>query len=61
MRWENDWPVINEGKKIALQGEGPGMYQLQQPTKWYDDFTSPKLQLGWYRKSKLFIFLVPNS
>ncbi|KAF7856116.1 hypothetical protein EAF04_010069 [Stromatinia cepivora] len=51
MTWENDWPIINDGKKITLQGEGPGLYQLQQPTKWHDDFTSPELQLGWYRKN----------
>lgn len=64
MKWENDWPVVNEGKNITLQGEGPGLYQLQQPTGWRDDFTDPELQLGWYRKSKLFrfsIYLYPHT
>ncbi|KAA8576194.1 hypothetical protein MFRU_009g01270 [Monilinia fructicola] len=51
MRWENDWPVVNNGKKITLQGQGPGLYPLQRPSKWRDDFTSPALQLGWYRKN----------
>ncbi|KAF7906715.1 hypothetical protein EAF00_000994 [Botryotinia globosa] len=51
MTWEDDWPVVNEGKKITLQGEGSGLYQIQQPAKWRDEFTSPKLQLGWYRKN----------
>lgn len=56
MTWENDWPVVNEGKKITLQGKGPGLYQTQQPTKSRDDFTSPELQLGWYRKSRLTLY-----
>lgn len=52
VEWENDWPVVNGGKKIALQTEGPGLYQHAIPVSWRDDFSSPKLQLGWYRKSK---------
>lgn len=55
MTWENDWPVINDGKKVTLQCEGPGLYQIQQPTRWHDDFVNSDLQLGWYRKSK-FIY-----
>ncbi|QSZ30960.1 hypothetical protein DSL72_000520 [Monilinia vaccinii-corymbosi] len=50
MRWENDWPVINNGRKITLQSEGPGLYQLQQPTRWRDEFTDPELQLDTPQK-----------
>ncbi|RAL63282.1 hypothetical protein DID88_004358 [Monilinia fructigena] len=49
--WKSSVFVINNGKKITLQGEGPGTYQFQQLSKWRDDFTSPDLQLGWYRKN----------
>ncbi|KAJ5169245.1 uncharacterized protein N7482_004839 [Penicillium canariense] len=45
VEWENDWPVINGGKKITLQSNGPGLYQHDIPVLWKDDFSSPKLQL----------------
>lgn len=51
VEWENDWPIVNGGKKITLQSDGPGLYQHDIPVSWKDDFPSPKLQLGWYRKS----------
>ncbi|RAH64401.1 glycoside hydrolase family 43 protein [Aspergillus aculeatinus CBS 121060] len=51
MNWENDWPVINGGKKIPLEYAGPQLYQWQPPVAWRDDFTQPQLQLGWYRKN----------
>jgi beta-xylosidase len=51
VEWENDWPVINGGKKISLQSHGPGLYQHEIPVSWKDDFSSSNLQLGWYRKS----------
>lgn len=49
--WVDDWPVFNGGQKISLQGDGPGLYQFEHPVSWKDDFSSPVLQLGWYRKS----------
>ncbi|KAI5290071.1 hypothetical protein KEM54_002510 [Ascosphaera aggregata] len=52
--WENDWPVFNHGQKAALTGSGPGMYRLADPYFWRDDFESPELQLGWYRKNVPF-------
>lgn len=53
VEWDDDdWPVINEGMKISLQSTGPGLYQYEVPVAWRDDFASPQLQLGWYRKSK---------
>jgi hypothetical protein len=51
MEWENDWPVINGGKKIALQSTGPGLYQHEIPVSWRGEFSGSQLQLGWYRKS----------
>lgn len=32
---------------------GPGLYEHIVPVAWRDGFTSHKMQLGWYRKSKL--------
>ncbi|CAI7677739.1 hypothetical protein N7533_003380 [Penicillium manginii] len=52
--WENDWPVINGGNKITLQSTGPGLYQHIVPVQWRDDFSSPSMQLGWYRKNTPF-------
>ncbi|KAJ5889008.1 hypothetical protein N7495_009049 [Penicillium taxi] len=52
VRWEDDWPVVNEGKKISLQSTGPGLYQYQPPVSWRDDFSTVELTLGWYRKSE---------
>jgi beta-xylosidase len=51
MAWENDWPVINGGKSIKLEAEGPGLYLKEDDLHWKDDFKG-KLKLGWYRKSK---------
>lgn len=51
MTWEDDWPVVNDGQKVTLQSSGPGLYQLEQPATWRDEFTEPQLNLGWYRKS----------
>jgi hypothetical protein len=50
MEWKDDWPVINGGQKITLKS-GPGLYEFEPPVAWRDDFSDPKLQLGWYRKS----------
>jgi beta-xylosidase len=52
LNWEQDWPVINGGQKITLQSHGPGLYQLETPVSWRDEFTAPEMQLGWYRKSE---------
>ncbi|KAJ5094996.1 hypothetical protein N7532_007287 [Penicillium argentinense] len=52
--WVNDWPVVNGGNKITLQSTGPGLYQHEVPVMWKDDFSSPKLQIGWYRKNTPF-------
>ncbi|PYH94297.1 glycosyl hydrolase, partial [Aspergillus ellipticus CBS 707.79] len=49
--WEDDWPVINRGQKISLQSDSPHLYELTIPVAWRDDFASPDLQLGWYRKN----------
>ncbi|KAJ5577461.1 Concanavalin A-like lectin/glucanase subgroup [Penicillium hispanicum] len=49
--WMDEWPVINEGKKITLQSSGPGLYQFTMPVSWRDDFSQPRMQLGWYRKN----------
>ncbi|KAI9930244.1 hypothetical protein MW887_012056 [Aspergillus wentii] len=51
VEWENDWPVFNGGQKIGLQSTGPELYPFQLPVFWRDDFSSPDLQLGWYRKN----------
>lgn len=51
VEWENGWPIFNHGQKISLQSTGPGLYQLDYPVSWRDDFSGPDLQLGWYRKS----------
>jgi beta-xylosidase len=53
VEWKDDWPVFNGGNKIALQGESPHLHEIQTPVSWRDDFSSPQLQLGWYRKSML--------
>ncbi|KAJ5320639.1 hypothetical protein PENANT_c033G11550 [Penicillium antarcticum] len=53
--WEQDWPVINGGQKITLQSQGPGLYQLDTPVCWRDEFAAPEMQLGWYRKNTPFI------
>lgn len=49
--WVDDWPVVNSGKKIALQNNSPHLYEYSPPVEWRDGFTSPTMQLGWYRKN----------
>ncbi|KAL4790678.1 glycosyl hydrolase [Aspergillus venezuelensis] len=49
--WENDWPVINSGNKITLTIDTPHLYHYTPPISWIDDFTSPTMHLGWYRKN----------
>ena len=51
--WEDGWPIINGGQKVALDSAGPGLYQLEHPSAWRDDFSKPELSLGWYRKSRI--------
>lgn len=51
VKWENDWPVFNNGQKVSLQGSAPGLYQIQHKNSWMDDFSKPELRIGWYRKS----------
>ncbi|KAF2130909.1 glycoside hydrolase family 43 protein [Dothidotthia symphoricarpi CBS 119687] len=51
VRWEDDWPIFNEGKPVTLQMNGPGMYTLQEDKVWKDDFAGEELSLGWYRKN----------
>lgn len=44
--WENDWPVIREGRVHAVE-EGP-LLNEQQPWKGFvDDFTTEEWPLGW--------------
>lgn len=52
--WSDDgWPELNYGRPITLLTMAParGMYMYDQPTKWSEKFTSPKLEIGWYRKN----------
>ncbi|XP_014551561.1 glycoside hydrolase family 43 protein [Bipolaris victoriae FI3] len=51
VRWENDWPIFNEGKAVALRMEAPNGYVVEDDKRWRDDFTGIKLGLGWYRKN----------
>ncbi|KAH7073143.1 glycosyl hydrolase [Paraphoma chrysanthemicola] len=51
VRWENDWPIFNEGKAITLQMQGPRAYQHEEDKEWRDDFIGDELGLGWYRKN----------
>ncbi|KAF1849569.1 glycoside hydrolase family 43 protein [Cucurbitaria berberidis CBS 394.84] len=51
VRWEENWPIFNEGKPVTLQMSGPNTYELNEDKRWRDDFTSDKLSLGWYRKN----------
>lgn len=54
VRWEDDWPIFNEGKPITLRLQGPNKYELEEKKPWRDNFVGEKLSLGWYRKSNLF-------
>ncbi|BCS28617.1 glycoside hydrolase family 43 protein [Aspergillus puulaauensis] len=49
--WVDDWPVVNAGKKITLHSNSPHLYEYSPPVEWRDDFSSPTMQLGWYRKN----------
>jgi beta-xylosidase len=52
VRWEDDWPICNDGERIPLRGVANGLYEMPDTTPWRDDFTnSSNMQLGWYRKS----------
>ncbi|KAH9874842.1 hypothetical protein J1614_004329 [Plenodomus biglobosus] len=51
VRWENDWPIFNEGRPVTLKMKGPKMYEVQENKRWRDDFTGDKLAPGWYRKN----------
>lgn len=42
---------MDSGKKITLHNDSPHLYEYTPPVEWRDDFTSPTLQLGWYRKN----------
>lgn len=53
VRWEDDWPVFNEGRPVALQMAVPNanVYVLDEEKGWKADFSTEELGLGWYRKS----------
>ncbi|KAF2855361.1 glycoside hydrolase family 43 protein [Plenodomus tracheiphilus IPT5] len=50
VRWENNWPIFNEGQPVTLKMTGPKMYEIQDDKRWRDAFTSDQLAVGWYRK-----------
>jgi beta-xylosidase len=52
VRWQDGWPVFNDGKPVTLNMDGPRAYEVDEDKEWRDDFTGDKLGLGWYRKSK---------
>lgn len=49
--WEDDWPVLNGNRPVALEFEDKDLYRLELPSKWLDKFDNNEMQLGWYRKS----------
>ncbi|RDW83491.1 glycosyl hydrolase family 43 protein [Coleophoma crateriformis] len=49
--WQDDWPVLNRGQKVTLLGSALGLYEIDLPIQWRDDFDQDELQLGWYRKN----------
>ncbi|KAH8694154.1 glycosyl hydrolase [Talaromyces proteolyticus] len=51
VEWVDDWPIFNRGHKVSLLCTGPGVYHYEASISWRDDFSTPKLQLGWYRKN----------
>jgi hypothetical protein len=55
MTWENDWPIINSGNPVSLEASAPGLYQLEHDPKWRDNFDTPEMKLGWYRKSSFLL------
>jgi len=58
VRWENDWPIFNEGNPVTLQMQGPNTYVFEEEKKWKDNFTSDELGLGWYRKSTHTLYYI---
>jgi hypothetical protein len=50
VKWVDDWPVINEGRKVCLGFE----HLASEDQVWRDSFSATTLQLGWYRKSRFF-------
>jgi beta-xylosidase len=51
--WDDDWPIFNKREPVRLQQNVPSGYILQKAVGWRDDFSSPEMTLGWYRKSEL--------
>ncbi|PKY04951.1 putative glycosyl hydrolase [Aspergillus campestris IBT 28561] len=53
VEWSNDWPIFNGGQKISLTNTTPHLHQVNPPPPptWRDNFDTPTLQLGWYRKN----------
>ncbi|KAF2033914.1 hypothetical protein EK21DRAFT_57706 [Setomelanomma holmii] len=51
VRWENDWPIFNDGIPVTLQMTGPRAYERDEDKSWRDDFDRNELSLGWYRKN----------
>ncbi|KAJ9659737.1 hypothetical protein H2198_002985 [Neophaeococcomyces mojaviensis] len=49
--WEDDWPVLNGNRPVALEFEDKDLYRLELPSKWLDKFDNNEMQLGWYRKN----------
>jgi beta-xylosidase len=41
VEWKDGWPLVNGGKPISL--DMPGLYNLDRPKKWRDDFSGGKL------------------
>ncbi|KAM0335531.1 hypothetical protein ACHAQA_000579 [Verticillium albo-atrum] len=53
--WEEDWPVFNLGRNVALETVGRGVVQKkavadEHGVKWKADLSRPDLELGWYHK-----------
>ncbi|KAH8149830.1 uncharacterized protein LAJ45_05982 [Morchella importuna] len=46
MKWVDGWPVINNGEDITF--EMPGLYDLERPKKWRDDFSGKLGDKGYY-------------
>ena len=53
VEWANDWPIFNQGQKVSLTITTPHLIQSDAPSPptWRDNFDTPTLQLGWYRKN----------
>ncbi|KAF4552547.1 Hypothetical protein D9617_9g023350 [Elsinoe fawcettii] len=68
VEWKDDWPVVNGGRPITLDGEAPGLSLLAEPTSWKAEFTAAAeaLPLGWYHvrtplKKEYSLSLRPGS